>query len=257
MADKNVQIKDLSGNNIFPKTKGAIVINNAGGNLGDVEAGAQVNVIESIKVNGTAQSISSKAVNITIPAGSEYTIIKQATPDTGYSATYYLEKDGSQVGAKINIAKDMVVESGTVRTCTNADSPVQGYKIGDKYIDLVLANADSSHIYILVTDLIDVYTAGDHIIITGNQISVNTTSLATVFATNDNVTAQLTNKADKATTLAGYGITNTYTQTEIDTKVNAKADKSTTLAGYGITNAYTKTETDSLISNFLTYEELA
>lgn len=31
--------------------------------------------------------------------------------------------------------------------------------------------------------------------------------------------------------------------------VNAKADKATTLAGYGITNAYTKTETDTAINN--------
>lgn len=256
MADKNVQIKDLSGNNIFPKTKGAIVINNAGGNLGDVEAGAQVNKIETIKVNGIPQSITSKGVNISIPSGSTYEIVKQETPDAGFSSTYYLAKDGSQAGAKINIAKDLVVESGTVRTCSTANSPVNGYKVGDKYIDLVLANSDSSHIYILVSDLIDVYTAGDHIAIVGNKISVDTTSLATVFATNTNVTAQLANKADKSTTLAGYGINNAYTKSEVDTKVNAKADKSTTLGGYGITNAYTKTETDSLISDFLTYEEL-
>ena len=256
MADKNVQIKDLNGNNIFPKTKGAIVTNNAGGTLGDVEAGAQVNKIETIKVNGTTQSISNKSVNITIPSGSEYTIVKQGTPDSGFSATYYLSKDGTQAGEKINIAKDMVVESGTVKTCSTANSPVNGYKVGDKYIDLVLANADSSHIYILVSDLIDAYTAGNGITIAGNTISVNTATLSNTFATNDNVTAQLANKADKSTTLAGYGITNAYTQSEIDTKVNVKADKSTTLGGYGITNAYTKTETDGLIADFLTYEEL-
>lgn len=256
MADKNVQILDTSGNNIFPKTKGAIVINNAGGNLGDVETGAQVNKIESIKVNGVAQSINNKNVDISIPQGSEYTIIKQTSADEGYSATYYLAKDGSQVGAKINIAKDMVVESGTVRTCTNENTPVQGYKVGDKYIDLVLANAESSHIYILVTDLIDVYTNGFGITIAGNQISVNTTELATTFATNDSVSALLKGKADTSTTLAGYGITNAYTKTEVDAKVNVKADSSTTLAGYGITNAYTKTETDGLISGFLTYQEL-
>lgn len=256
MADKNVQIKDLAGNNIFPKTKGSIVINNAGGNLGDVEAGAQVNKIETIKVNGVAQGVASKSVNITIPAGSEYSIVKQATPDNGFSATYYLTKDGAQAGEKINIAKDMVVESGTVRTCTNADSPVIGYKVGDKYIDLVLANADSSHIYILVSDLVDVNTAGFGITISGTTISVDSTALSNTFATKDNVTAQLGGKADKATTLAGYGITDAYKKAEVDTKVNDKADKSTTLEGYGITNAYNKSQTDALISDFLTYEEL-
>ena len=52
--EKNIQIKDLAGNLLFPKTKGAVVINNAGENLGGVEAGAQVNIIETVKVNGVA-----------------------------------------------------------------------------------------------------------------------------------------------------------------------------------------------------------
>ena len=63
MTDKNVQIKDVNGNNLFPKTKGAMVFNNSNENLGGVEAGAQVNLIEKIKVNGTELTISSKAVN--------------------------------------------------------------------------------------------------------------------------------------------------------------------------------------------------
>lgn len=256
MADKNVQIKDLAGNNVFPKTKGAIVINNAGGNLGDVEAGAQVNVIESIKVNGVTQGITGKGVNISIPAGSTYQIVKQATPDTGYSATYYLEKDGAIAGAKIQVAKDMFVQSGEVRECTVKGSPVASLEVGDKYVDLVLANADNTHVYIPCKDLMTEYTGGTGITISGQTISINTTELAGTFATVASVTTQLNGKADKATTLAGYGITDAYKKTEVDTKVNTKADKSTTLAGYGITNAYTKTETDGLISNFLTYEEL-
>ena len=54
-------------------------------------------------------------------------------------------------------------------------------------------------------------------------------------------------KADAATTLTGYGITDAYTKTETDTAVGKKADKATTLTGYGITDAYTKTETDTAI----------
>ena len=58
------------------------------------------------------------------------------------------------------------------------------------------------------------------------------------------------NKADKSTTLAGYGIEDAYTKTEVDGKipnVENKADKSTTLAGYGIQDAYTKSEVDGKI----------
>ena len=73
----------------------------------------------------------------------------------------------------------------------------------------------------------------------------------------------LSNYAEKSTTLSGYGITDAYTKTEVDamipetvdaytkTETNSllaeKADKETTLSGYGITDAYTKTETDSFL----------
>lgn len=59
-------------------------------------------------------------------------------------------------------------------------------------------------------------------------------------------TVDLSGKADKATTLAGYGITDALTEGEINTRLSAKADKATTLAGYGIGDAYTKTEVDNI-----------
>lgn len=86
-------------------------------------------------------------------------------------------------------------------------------------------------------------------------------------------------KADRATTLDGYGISDAYTQEETNKKLArkldsmpfdsepknnspcyltsgavynallAKADKSTTLAGYGISDAYTKNAVDVLLAN--------
>lgn len=50
--------------------------------LTNIENGAQVNKIESIKVNGVAQSISSKAVNLTVP-----TKVSDLTNDSGYLIT--------------------------------------------------------------------------------------------------------------------------------------------------------------------------
>lgn len=61
----------------------------------------------------------------------------------------------------------------------------------------------------------------------------------------DTVDTNLAKKADKTSTLAGYGIINAYTKTEMLNLLAKKADKSTTLAGYGISDAYTKTETDN------------
>lgn len=106
----------------------------------------------------------------------EYTITKQATADSGYSATYQLFKDGTAVGDKINIPKDMVVSSGEVKTVTTAGSPYAGAVVGDKYIDLTIANATSDHIYIPVKDLVDVYTGGTGIDVSAsNVISVDST----------------------------------------------------------------------------------
>ena len=107
-----------------------------------------------------------------------YTIKRQATAETGYSSTYQLfSVDSSStetaVGEKINIPKDMVVESGTVETVTTADQPYEGAEVGDKYIDLVIANKASSHIYIPVTDLVDEYTAGNGLSLSNGEFSVN------------------------------------------------------------------------------------
>lgn len=63
----------------------------------------------------------------------------------------------------------------------------------------------------------------------------------------------ISNKADKATTLEGYGISDAYTKAQTDSQIDAKiankADKATTLQGYGITDAYTKTEVDGKLSS--------
>ena len=50
------------------------------------------------------------------------------------------------------------------------------------------------------------------------------------------------------TTIAGYGITNAYTKTEVDNKTwlwSAITSTPTTVLGYGITNVYTKAEVDA------------
>ena len=55
-------------------------------------------------------------------------------------------------------------------------------------------------------------------------------------------------KANAATSLSGYGITDAYTKSETDTALAAKANAATSLSGYGITDAYTKSETDTALA---------
>ncbi len=69
------------------------------------------------------------------------------------------------------------------------------------------------------------------------------------YLTSGAVYTALQKKADKATTLSGYGITDAYTKTEADNSLANKADKATTLEGYGITDTYTKSYIDKSLNN--------
>ena len=106
-----------------------------------------------------------------------YSIKKKDVADEGYIASYNLTKDGVVVGDTIDIPKDYLVKSATVKEVETIDTPVTGYKVGDKYIDFVINTIDGdgneSHIYIAFTDLnIATYTAGSGIDITNSEVSV-------------------------------------------------------------------------------------
>lgn len=91
----------------------------------------------------------------------------------------YTIKQGTTKVADINIARDMVVSSGSVITATGLETDVPtGVTLtsGEKYVRLVIANAtDGKNIYIAVNDLYDDYTFtdGDEIDFTesGNEVS--------------------------------------------------------------------------------------
>lgn len=59
----------------------------------------------------------------------------------------------------------------------------------------------------------------------------------------------ITNLTDQYTALNNAYTTLDTQVTNMEASVEGKADKATTLAGYGITDAYTKTETDALLGN--------
>lgn len=139
-----------------------------------------------------------------------YTITRLGTPTSGYLASYQLYKNSTAVGDVINIPKDYLVKSGEVKSCTTANSPVSGYKVGDKYIDFVINTAagdgNTSHIYLLVSDLVDTYTGGNGINIsnqnvvslnigTANGLSVDSNGLSLATATTS--TAGAMSAADK------------------------------------------------------------
>lgn len=84
---------------------------------------------------------------------------------------------------------------------------------------------------------------------TASTAATNASASATAAANSAaQAAATLANKADKATTLAGYGITDAYTQAQVNSLLAGKANTATTLAGYGITDAYTKAQVDASLS---------
>ena len=125
-------------------------------------------------------------VNIVFPDAVSYKIAKATTAEEGYLATYTLQANTGTAGAyedvsgaaAINIPKDFLVKSATLETVDTADEPVEGYLVGDKYLDFVIntkgddeAETDT-HIYINVKDLFNPYTAGNGLDLTSGEFSV-------------------------------------------------------------------------------------
>lgn len=82
----------------------------------------------------------------------------------------------------------------------------------------------------------------------GEVATLDTTAKTVVEAINE-IHGEMDGKANITDV---YPKTDTYSKTEIDNKLDTKADKSTTLNGYGITDAYSKTESDNKYQTKLT-----
>lgn len=103
-------------------------------------------------------TVGADGLKLTLPSADEYTVVKDS--DAGeFSAVYHLTKNGANVGAAINIPKDLFVKSGEVVV------DPEGQPAGT-YIKLVLQNQDEP-LYINVASLIDAYTGVD-----GDEITV-------------------------------------------------------------------------------------
>lgn len=168
--------------------------------LRDIEEEAQENVIEIVKVNGTALTPdSNKAVDVEVmemktasgstslyPAGSANPSVTFTPNEDGMSITAagstknladtdYVDENGGKI--------DIIKVNGTAQTITN------------KTVDIAVPEAATT------APVMD------------GTAAVGT---STKYAKEDHVHPSDTSKADKATTLAGYGITDAYTKTEVD-----------------------------------------
>lgn len=122
--------------------------------------------ITSTKIAPAIRELKGKIDAISVP---DYSVI-ETTVTEGYSKTYSLTKDGVEVGVKINIPKDLVVNKGNVKVVATAGTPYEEAVVGDKYLDIELNDPTQDHIYIPVKELVDVYTAGDGIEISADNV---------------------------------------------------------------------------------------
>jgi hypothetical protein len=138
---------------------------------------------------------------------------------------------------------------------------------GDSWVELgfnvdlsaYAKSADVASTYATITEVnkkansADVYTKSEVNTELGKKAAASdltalTTRVGTAEGEIDTLQEEITKKANSATTLSGYGITDAYTKTQVDNSLKGKANTATTLAGYGITDAYTETEVDGMIT---------
>lgn len=154
--------------------------------LSGIAAGAQVNVIETIKVNGEPVSPgSNKDVNITVPT---VTVTGVASKDkilklSGGTLSSELSLSYSTETKKIILSGQDSVEIASIdATQFVKDGMVQNVSFDPETKVLTIAfNTDAGieNIEVDLASLVDAYTAGSGITISKNVISVDTSTIAT------------------------------------------------------------------------------
>ena len=120
---------------------------------------------------GNALSLAADGLKVTIPEVTipEYSLKKLDAATTGMSASYQLTKDGTGIGAVIDIPKDMMVKSGSVQTYEAGSLPA-GVTEPGTYIVLVLNDTAETKLYINVGNLIEYVTSGS---VEGDMVFIN------------------------------------------------------------------------------------
>lgn len=186
------------------------------------------------------------------------TVEKQSTATSGYAATYVVKQNGSQVGTKIDIPKDFFLKGGSVKTCTTANNPVQGYAVGDKYLDMEInvqdGTATTKHMYILLRDLAPLYSADESTLTlsSNNVFSVKNGGISsTKLADNAVTTAKIAGNAvtnDKISSVAGSKVIDSNAHSNIGSSANSNQNSINTAIDTKISKLATKEQVDKIIA---------
>lgn len=184
----------------------------------------------------------------------EVTITKQSTADTGYAATYVIAQGGSALGTKINIPKDLLLQSASVETVgatPDAIETANNLSTGDSYIKLVANTVDGDQsqtpLVIPIDDIFDLQTADESTITLSNGVfSVKASGISTTHLADSSVT---TAKIDSKAVTAGKIADNTITADQIANATITKTQLSSDVLGDLLTISDVDSEIESYIED--------
>lgn len=194
------------------------------------------NGADSITFNPGDEIATKKDVQGDAASKTVYVVETSGGSQDEYSKRYdfYQGSEGSPASpvpseklTSVYIPKDMFVESGSVGTVVTPDVPYEGAQVGDKYIDLVLANATSDHIYIPANSLVDVYTTeqgasevqltiDNNNVISASIVTVNGSKLVDESVTRAKLAADVTVSLDLADSALQDGDITSVTDEDIN-----------------------------------------
>jgi hypothetical protein len=199
---------------------------------------AETNIDNLESAVGTLDSLSTTAKSDLVTAINEIysmagdaasagtvTLTTADTPTEGYLKTYVLSQYTKEIG-KIDIPKDLVVESGTV--VTDPEGQDKG-----TYIKLVIAN-QTDPIYINVKDLVDIYTAAKNATQIQLAVNVNNEISATIVAGSVGTT-ELADNAVTTAKIADANVTLAKLSSSLQASIG-KADSAIQQIATGSTN---------------------
>lgn len=196
--------------------------------LDTVSEGAQVNVIETVKVNGTALTVTDKAVDVIVPTGAlaSKDVVAESDLDTALATKINGMTDADELAAAIS-AERALIDAELDKKVDKVDG--KGLSTND-LTNTLKANYDAAYEHSQAAhapvdaqaNIIEsVKVNGSALTITDKAVDITVPTKVSEL-TNDVpylVAADIANKADKATTLAGYGITDAYTTAQTDTAI--------------------------------------
>lgn len=200
-----------------------------------IDAGAAVEtvIVDNLISTRTDAALSANQGKVLKDELDSLGVVKLETPEEGFAASYQLQKNGVALGATINVIKDLVVDSGSVKSVTEADVPYEGAVVGDLYIELVITNGTS--LYIPVNQLVDKYEGSDYITVSGaNVVSLNYDALKTKLDADFGITT-IASDLDAVETTVG-ALKGTVTQNTANISTNSTSIAILQTAVSNITN---------------------